>query len=79
MKLLQEILISGDQISINGKQHTLNMDFCQYVDNFSIHVSLDANNNITLFECGYTIVNGDMATDAYSLASLFGLTIDNLS
>jgi len=79
MRTIQEILVNDTYININGIDHTLNLDFCQYVDEQSIHISLDANQTIRLFECAYTVVNGDMATDAYRLAQLFGLTIDNLS
>lgn len=72
---LQQIYVNGSSITINGIAHVLNLDFCQKVDTYSIHISLDANETIRLFECTYTMVNGEMATDAENLATLFGLTI----
>ena len=75
MRSIQEILVIGTQIFINDVEHTLNTDFYEVVDNTSVHISLDANETIRLFECAYTIVNGETAQTAEELLTLFGLQI----
>ena len=75
MRSIQEILVIGTQIFINDVEHTLNTDFYEVVDNTSVHISLDENQTIRLFECAYTIVNGETAQTAEELLTLFGLQI----
>lgn len=75
---IQIIEITGSDIIINNVQHILNTDFCEKVDDTSIHISLDSNMNIRLFECAYTIVNGASYITAEELANSLGLTIDYL-
>ena len=72
---MQTIILNGTSLNINGIDHTLNTDFYKIVDNFCIHLSLDANNNIRLFYCNLTTVNGNVAQNSDVLLFLFGFTI----
>lgn len=72
---MQTIILNGTSLNINGIDHILNTDFYEIVDNFCIHLSLDANNNIRLFDCNLTTVNGNVAQNSNDLLILFGFTI----
>lgn len=72
---MQNITINGTSITINNVDHTLNLDFYQIVDDYSIHISLDTNETIRLFDCQNTTVNGNTAQNSNDLLILFGFTI----
>lgn len=76
MMTVQNIIKNDLELIINGISHTLNTDFYEVVDSKSVHISLDSNKNIRIFECAYTIINGETAQTADGLLSLFGLIIE---
>jgi hypothetical protein len=76
MMTVQNIIKNDLQLIINGISHELNTDFFEVVDSQSVHISLDSNKNIRIFECAYTIINGETAQTAEGLLSLFGLIIE---
>jgi hypothetical protein len=76
MMTVQNIIKNDLELIINGISHTLNTDFYEVVDSQSVHISLDSNKNIRIFECAYTIINGETAQTADGLLSLFGLIIE---
>lgn len=74
MSTIQYITKNGTNLLINDIPHVLNTNFCERVDSYSIHISLDENETIRLFECQYTIINNETSSDAEGLATLFGLS-----
>jgi hypothetical protein len=73
MNTIQFITKNGNNLLINDIPHILNTDFCEKVDTYSIHISLDENKVIRLFESQYTIINDETSDNAEGLATLFGL------
>lgn len=70
-----EITQNNNNLVIYGKNHILNNDFVEKVDQDSIHISIDNTQTIRLFSCKNTKINGLLANNAEELANLFGLSI----
>ncbi len=75
--ITQTITKNDNNLVINGKDHILNTNFIEILDSESIHISLDSEGTIKLFNCKSTSVNGETSNSASGLALLLGLTPQN--
>ena len=68
-----EIEKNGNLLTIDGKNHTLNIGYYEIIDEFAIFISVDENETIRRLDWRETLVNKEQPISVNELLNLLNL------